>query len=203
MQPMPSLASPSPLPEAFFDRPTAQVARELIGCEIARRDGEVIRRGRIVETEAYLGVADLACHSSKGRTARTEVMFGPPGRAYVYFIYGVHHCLNVVTGPSGVAEAVLLRAIEPVAHCLSLGDGPGKLCRALGVDKSFNGADLFGGSLWLTPPARPAGRIARGPRIGVDYAGRWARRLLRFWEAGNPNVSPAGGARRRPAPLPR
>lgn len=199
MQPMTSPAFRSPLPPAFFDQPTVQIARELIGCEIARRAGELVRRGRIVETEAYLGVEDLACHSSKGRTARTEVMFGPPGRAYVYFIYGVHHCLNVVTGPPGVAEAVLLRAIEPLAHCLSPGDGPGKLCRALEVDKRFNGADLSGDSLWLLAPARTASRICAGPRVGVEYAGRWARRLLRFWEDGNPSVSRAGRTRRRSA----
>jgi len=179
----------APLPLSFFERSTELVARELLGCVVVHRDGAIERVGRIVETEAYLGPADLACHSARGRTPRTEVMFGPPGRAYVYFIYGVHFCLNAVTGPVDVAEAVLIRAIEPLADCLCDGNGPGKVCRALAVDKRLNGADLsFGELTFLTRDRAPA-HIDRGPRVGVDYAGRWARRRLRFWERGNPHVS--------------
>ncbi len=191
------MPGPLPLCRDFYERATERVARELIGAEIARRDGAVVRRGRIVETEAYLGQKDLACHSAKGRTGRTEVMFGPPGHAYVYFVYGVHHCVNVVTRPVGEAEAVLIRAIEPVAHCLGAGDGPGKVCRALAIDKRFNGADLTGEELFILPPEKPARSLAVGPRVGVAYAGRWARRLLRFWEEGSPSVSRAGGTRAR------
>jgi DNA-3-methyladenine glycosylase len=189
-----------PLPRAFYDRPTAVVARELLGCLIARLDGDLLRVGRIVETEAYLGVRDRACHSSRGRTPRTEVMFGPPGFAYVYMIYGMHHCLNAVTRAQGEAEAVLIRAIEPVDGCLGGGSGPGLVCKALSVDKRLNGADLAGEAgpgLVILPADRPLGSVSRGPRVGVDYAGpAWSKRLLRFWQAGSPHVSPALGARR-------
>lgn len=122
-------------------------------------------------------------------------MFGPPGHAYVYLIYGMHHCLNAVTGPVDVAEAVLIRALEPVAGCLSPADGPGKVCRALALDRRHDGLDLTCGRLRILEPVRTPEAIARGPRVGVDYAGAWARRLLRFWERGSPFVSPAGGAR--------
>jgi len=194
------MTAPDPacaLPRAFYDRPTDQVARELLGCRVAHRDGSIVRLGRIVETEAYLGTRDRACHSWRGRTPRTEVMFGPPGHAYVYLCYGMHHCLNAVTREAGLAEAVLVRAIEPLQGCLGEGDGPGKVCRALGVDKRLDGVDLVGSSLWIMPADRPPLCVDRGPRVGVDYAGAWARRLLRFWERGSPFVSRAQGARRR------
>lgn len=187
----------SPLPISFYDRPTETVARELIGCLIARPDGDRVRIGRIVETEAYLGERDRACHSARGRTARTEVMFGPAGRAYVYFIYGMHFCLNAVTRPEGCAEAVLIRAVEPMADLLAAANGPGKVCKAFGIDRSFNGAELTGTQLRFLPGDRPACGIVRGPRVGVDYAGVWARRLLRFHEKGNRFVSRAGRARSR------
>lgn len=195
-----------PLPRSFFDRPTELVARELLGCRIVRREGELLRVGRIVETEAYLGVRDRACHSSRGRTARTEVMFGPPGFAYVYIIYGMHHCLNAVTRGEGEAEAVLIRAVEPLEGCLGAGDGPGLVCRALGIDKRLNGADLAGeqgGALVVLPADRPASGVSKGRRVGVDYAGAWAKRLLRFWETGSAFVSPALGARRGAGRRPR
>ncbi|MBI5548541.1 MAG: DNA-3-methyladenine glycosylase [Deltaproteobacteria bacterium] len=186
---------PVALPRAFFDRPTDLVARELLGCRVFHRDGECLREGRVVETEAYLGERDRACHSSRGRTQRTEVMFGPPGMAYVYMIYGAHFCLNAVTRGEGVAEAVLIRAVEPVSDCLSQGDGPGLVCRALSVDRRLNGVDLGGPVLWIAAPERSVVSVARGPRVGVDYSGAWARRLLRFWEKGSLHVSRAGGAR--------
>jgi DNA-3-methyladenine glycosylase len=192
-----ALTPPRPLPRSFYDRPTEQVARELIGCHVIHRDGEVLRAGRIVETEAYLGERDLACHSARGRTRRTEVMFGPPGFAYVYLIYGLHCCLNAVTRPEGCAEAVLIRAVEPLEGCLSPADGPAKLCKALRIDRTHNGLDLTGERLFVTEGSRPAGPLVRAPRVGVDYAGHWARRLLRFYERGSSFVSPAGGARSR------
>jgi len=165
------------------------VARALIGAHLHRilPDGRHAV-GRIVETEAYLGPHDLASHARSGRTARTEVMFGPPGRAYVFLIYGMYCCLNVVTERAGTASAVLLRAIEPLEGIEGRTDGPGKLCRALAIDRTFNGADLRGPTLYLTWGAAP-GRVAVTRRIGVDYAGHWARRLLRYIEAGNPHVS--------------
>jgi len=185
----------APLPAAFFDRATERVARELIGCRIVRRDGPHRRAGRIVETEAYLGPRDRACHSSRGRTARTEVMFGPAGVAYVYMIYGMYFCLNAVTRGPGVAEAVLVRAIEPLEGCLGRGDGPGRVCRALRIDGRLNSASLAGADLAILPADRPPAALARGPRVGVGYAGIWAKRLLRFWERGSPFVSRAQGKR--------
>ena len=140
------------LPRAFFERSTLAVARSLIGVHLVHDDGTRLRRGRIVETEAYQGPRDLAAHSARGRTPRTEVMFGPPGHAYVYFIYGFWNCLNVVTGRPGVPHAVLLRALEPLDGLSARTWGPGLLCRALGIDRRLNGADLCGTALWLEPP---------------------------------------------------
>ena len=180
------------LPRSFFTQPTLSVARALIGMHLVRRSAGRERVGGIVETEAYLGPRDLAAHSARGRTARTEVMFGPPGHAYVYFIYGVWHCLNVVTGRAGVPHAVLLRALEPVAGLGSVRtSGPGLLCRALGIDRRLNGADLRGEVLWLERPPRgaPLPRLARATRIGVDYAGDWAGRPWRFYDADSEFVS--------------
>jgi DNA-3-methyladenine glycosylase len=156
-------------------------------------DGATVRVGRIVETEAYMGPQDLAAHSSRGRTARTEVMFGEPGHAYVYFIYGFWYCLNVVTGAAGIPHAVLLRALEPVSGITDKTWGPGLLCRAMNIDKRLNGADLLGDALWLErPPGRSKRpRIIRTTRIGVDYAGDWAHRPWRFYDSGSPYVSTA------------
>lgn len=175
----------------FYARDTLTVARELIGMHLVHADGRSLRTGRIVETEAYQGPQDLAAHSSRGRTTRTEVMFGPPGHAYVYFIYGVWHCLNVVTAAEGVPHAVLLRALEPVSGIDDKTWGPGLLCRAMHIDKRLNGADLCGNALWLEAPAssRRLPRIARSARIGVDYAGAWARRPWRFYDRDSRYVS--------------
>lgn len=159
-------------------------------------DGAGLRRGRIVETEAYLGPADLAAHSSRGRTPRTEVMFGPAGYAYVYFIYGIWYCLNVVAARTGVPQAVLLRALEPLEGVSERTSGPGLLCRAMRIDRRLNGADLLGGELWLERPARRAPvSIGRSTRIGVDYAGDWAARPWRFFDRASCYVSTV---RRRP-----
>jgi DNA-3-methyladenine glycosylase len=187
------------LPRAFFAHNTLGIARALIGMHLVHDDGTRRRAGRIVETEAYLGPRDLAAHSARGRTPRTEVMFGPPGHAYVYFIYGFWHCLNVVTAPRGKPHAVLLRALAPLEELDEPTWGPGLLCRALRIDRSLNGTDLRGDVLWIErPPAdAPRARIARGPRIGVDYAGEWAQRRWRFYDRDSPFVSTAGGRARR------
>jgi DNA-3-methyladenine glycosylase len=179
------------LPRAFFARSALAVARELIGARLVHRDGRTVRIGRIVETEAYLGPRDLAAHSSRGRTARTEVMFGPAGHAYVYFIYGFWHCLNVVTATPGVPHAVLLRALEPLEGITERTSGPGLLCRAMRIDRRMNGVDLEGDVLWLErgPVSAPRVRIGRSPRIGVDYAGAWAGRPWRFFDRASPYVS--------------
>ena len=151
----------------------------------------VERVGRIVEVEAYLGPHDLAAHSAKGLTKRTRVMFGPPGHAYVYLIYGMHWCVNVVTQAEGLASAVLLRAVEPVKNIEGRTHGPALLCKAMGIDGRLNGHDLLGDDLFIRrgPPETQPRRIVKRPRIGVDYAGVWARRLLRFYLRGNAFVS--------------
>ena len=178
------------LPRAFYDRPAIEVAPELLGKHLVRVADGVARLGRIVEVEAYLGPHDLAAHSARGLTSRTRVMFGPPGRAYVYLIYGMHHCMNVVTEAEGRASAVLLRALEPVANLEGRTRGPGLLCRALGIDRRLNGHDLVSAELYLAAaPDEASFRVVRRPRVGVDYAGVWARRLLRFYIKDNPFVS--------------
>jgi DNA-3-methyladenine glycosylase len=182
------------LPFAFFDRPALRVARDLLGKVLVVQEGGRRRSGRIVETEAYVGAHDLACHAAKGLTARTEVLFGPPGRAYVYLIYGMHHCFNVVTCPKGRAAAVLVRGLAPLQGLEPevATDGPGKLCRALGITLAHNRLDLRGDRLFLEDaPAVPASQVRRGPRVGVDYAGEWAQKPYRLWVAGSPHVSRA------------
>ncbi len=189
---------PQPLRQTFFARSTLTVAEELVGCVLEMGDVS----GRIVEVEAYLGEKDPASHAGRGRTPRSEIMFGPPGFAYVYLIYGMHHCLNFVTEKEGTAGAVLVRALEPLAgrelmaerrgldpntsSDRDLCSGPGKLCQALGIDRRWNGRPLVPG---LAPPSAETGRIRlfRGegppggpfatPRIGIRQA---TDRLFRF-----------------------
>jgi DNA-3-methyladenine glycosylase len=162
------------------------VARALLGQLLVREVKGNFRIGRIVETEAYLGPKDLACHTARGRTARNAAMFGPPGQSYVYFVYGMHHCFNVVTGEGA---AVLVRALEPLQGLEGLRtDGPARLCKALDIDRALNAHPLSAAPLWLARGAAVR-RIARGPRIGVDYAGAWARRALRFWDSESIHVS--------------
>lgn len=181
---------PAKLPRSFFDRDTVEVARDLLGKHVVHVVAGVERVGRIVEVEAYLGPHDLAAHSARGLTPRTRVMFGPPGHAYVYLIYGMHWCMNFVTQPEGQASAVLLRAIEPVKNIEGRTQGPGLLCKALGIDGRYHGHDLQGDDLFVRDAPQPHPiRIVKRPRIGVDYAGHWARRLLRFYIKGNPFVS--------------
>ena len=188
------------LPAAFYSRETLLVARELLGMHLVREGPEGLQVGRIVETEAYKGPKDLAAHSSRGRTRRTEVMFGPSGHAYVYLIYGFWHCLNVVTAAEGVPHAVLIRALEPIAGISQTTHGPGLLCRAMHIDRALNGASLLGGDLRIEKPARyrpPS--VARSARIGVDYAGDWALKPWRFFDRDSPHVSTVTPARRRKA----
>jgi DNA-3-methyladenine glycosylase len=183
----------STLPREFYDRDTVVVAKELLGKHLVRIGGVIERIGRIVEVEAYLGPHDLAAHSARGRTKRNEVMFGPPGFAYVYMIYGMYFCMNVVTEREGHASAVLLRALEPVRNLAGKTSGPGLLCKAMGIDKRLNGHDLVSDDFYIAEgrgaEAAPTFQIVKRPRIGVDYAGAWARRHLRFYIKGNPFVS--------------
>jgi DNA-3-methyladenine glycosylase len=171
-----------PLPAGFFARDTLQVARELLGKLLVR---EVAGRhfwGRLVEVEAYLGPQDLAAHSARGRlTPRTRVMYGPPGHAYVYLVYGLHHCLNFVTGDEGVPHAILVRALEPgpgVGRC----SGPGLVCRALEIDRTLNGRRLAPPDLYVADDGVRVedSDVITGPRVGVAYAGEWAHRPWRF-----------------------
>jgi len=189
------------LPESFFARPALTVARELLGTHLVLEAGRERRVGRIVETEAYIGEHDLACHAAKGLTPRTEVMFGPPGRAYVYLIYGMHHCFNIVTEATGVAAAVLVRAVEPVEGLAPevRTDGPGRLCRAFGITLAHNRLDLKVSPLYVVGGERvPEARVARGPRIGVEYAGAWADEPFRLWVKDSRHVSkrPSRASRR-------
>jgi DNA-3-methyladenine glycosylase len=168
------------LTRIYFNRPTVQVARSLIGKYLVRSiDGRMLA-GKILEVEAYVGSQDKACHASKGRTQRTDVMFGPAGVAYVYLIYGMYHCLNVVTEREEFPSAVLIRAIEIDGELI---DGPGRLCRALQIDRRLNRINLTTGeSLWFEDRGESVGRgdIGAYPRVGVDYAGEWAKKPWRF-----------------------
>jgi DNA-3-methyladenine glycosylase len=185
---------------AWFDRPSPQVAQDLLGMRLVHSTPDGLTAARIVEVEAYQGPEDLAAHSSHGRTARNAVMFGPPGHIYVYFVYGMHHCMNVVCGPGEKPEAVLIRAaaIEEGLELAQarrgsvperrLAAGPGNLAKALGIDRTLNGADLLRGPLRLAWGEAP-GEVVSRPRIGVDYAGAWAARPLRFLVRDDPHIS--------------
>jgi DNA-3-methyladenine glycosylase len=181
------------LSRRFFTRSSEVVARALLGKVLVCGR----RAGMVVETEAYLGPDDKASHARFGPTSRNAVMFGPGGVSYVYLIYGMYDMFNVVTGRDGEGQAVLVRAALP-ARGIDGGPGaaagPGKLCRAFGISRArHHGVDLTASSdLFLAPGARVATeRVARGPRVGVDYAGEWAAAPLRFWLDGHPAVSRA------------
>jgi DNA-3-methyladenine glycosylase len=199
---IPATAGPVTASRAWFDRPSQVVAGDLLGARLVHRAPGGTVGGRIVEVEAYSGPEDLAAHSSRGRTARNAVMFGPPGHLYVYLIYGLHHCLNVVSGPGDKPEAVLIRALEldegvdvararrgPRPADARLAAGPGNVGQALGIDRSLNGTDLLLGPVSIEPRSGPMPPVRSGPRIGVDYAGPWAARPMRFWIADDPHVS--------------
>jgi len=193
---------PVKLDRSFYERPTLEVASDLIGKVLVRRLAGRNLAGRIIETEAYIGPSDLACHASRGKTPRTSVMFGPAGVSYVYMIYGFYFCLNTVTEAEGYPAAVLIRAVEPLEnipvmrrlrynpqHDTNIASGPGKLCMALSIDKGLNAVDLAGKVLWIEERGLEVGTIDRGPRIGVDYAGAYKDKPWRYYERGNPHVS--------------
>lgn len=185
-----ALAGARRLPRSFYNRNAEVVAKELLGKLLVHVVDGTPRVGRIVEVEAYLGPGDLAAHTSRGRTPRTAAMFGPPGHAYVYLVYGMHHCMNVVSGPRGSGTAVLLRALEPLANLDPNTRGPGRLCKAMGIDLALYGEDLLGKTLWLArPPVEEPRAIVARPRIGVDYAGEWAAKPLRFYIEGSRWIS--------------
>lgn len=195
----------TPLPRKFFDRPVLEVAPQLLGCTLVRHTAEGPIELRITEVEAYAGEVDPGSHAYRGRTARNEVMFGPPGHAYVYFTYGMWHCLNAVCGPVDHASGVLLRAGQiqvgadlarkrrfSARHDRELAKGPARLATALGVDRALNGTDLCADAmapLALLPGPAPTPELVRnGPRTGVGGAG--AHQPWRYWIDGDPTVSP-------------
>ncbi len=177
------------LRRSFYARPCLEVAPDLIGKFLLHRSKAGLRSGRIVEVEAYVHEEDLACHARFGRTKRASIMFGPPGLAYVFLIYGMYDCFNVVTEPKNSPAAVLVRAVEPGPEISGRTDGPGKLCRALGITRAHNDLDLCGDELWIEDRRQPTPRIAATPRIGVDYAGEWAARPWRFVDADSAHLS--------------
>lgn len=201
------------LPRSFYARDVLSVAREVVGCVLVHETPEGVCAGRIVEAEAYCGPEDRAAHSHGGRrTARTEAMFGPPGRAYVFFVYGMHFHFNLVTGKVDEPHAVLIRAVEPLVGAplmaerrglaeasRTLTNGPGKLCVAFAIDKTQYGVDLCRGPLHLRrgPASWTAPRIGTSPRIGVDYAGAWREKPWRFFDEDSLYVSPHRKARAR------
>jgi DNA-3-methyladenine glycosylase len=177
------------LRHSFYRRPASELAPDLIGHILVRRERGREWRARIVETEAYVGTHDLACHASKGRTRRTDVMFGPAGHAYVYLIYGMYEMFNIVASRVGDAQAVLVRAAEPLDGWETNLSGPGKLARELNITRAENGLDLSGNELFVLadPAYRPT--VARAQRVGVDYAKEWKDALLRFFDLNSAAVS--------------
>ena len=172
------------LNQEFFERDTVEVARDVLGKVLMRRVRGHERWGRIVEVEAYLGPDDQAAHSFKGhRSPRNDIMFGTAGHAYVYFTYGMHHCLNFVTREPGVPQAVLIRALEPgpgVGRCM----GPGLLCRAMEIDRTLNGVPLLPPDLYVIDDGEPSRRVYATPRVGVHGTGDWEGKPLRFcWDS--------------------
>ena len=167
----------------FFQRGAEVVAPELIGCTLVRTINSVRYAARIIETEAYVGPHDLASHASKGRTKRTETMFGPPGYAYVYLIYGMYYMLNIVTSQEGDPQAALLRGALPLDGWKVDLSGPGKLARAFGVTLGDRGMDMTGEDFYIMKRTGSKPRIISTPRIGVDYAGEWKHAPLRFLDA--------------------
>ena len=199
-----------PLPRSFYDRDPLVVARAVLGRLLVHDTPAGRVSGRIVEAEAYRGAGDPASHARRGPTARNAAMFGAPGHAYVYFTYGMHHCLNLVTQPRGRASAVLVRALEPVdgiplmrrrrglEEVVRLARGPGNVARALGLTRAHDGLDLVRGPLWLSdlPPRRAGRRIARSGRVGIHVA---RERPWRCCLEGHPCVSAPRGPRPGPA----
>lgn len=189
------------LSRSFYNRPTLKVAQEFLGKFLIRKIGRKKVVGKIVETEAYVGFKDMASHAARGKTPRTAIMHGPAGHVYVYMIYGMYFCLNIVTEKEGYPAAVLIRAVEPVVKSrrgiqasptlLRTGSGPGRVCQYFKIDKKLNGEDICGQRLWIED--RKVGvkekGIVKAKRIGVDYAGKYKNKLWRFYVRNNPFVS--------------
>jgi DNA-3-methyladenine glycosylase len=174
---------------SFYERPAIELARDLVGTVLVRRFRGREYRARIVETEAYIGPHDLACHASKGRTRRTEVMFGPAGRAYVYLIYGMYDMLNIVASHVDDPQAVLIRGALPLDGWSVDLSGPGKLARGMKITRALNGLDLTGEKLFLVRDRFRAPQITVTKRIGIDYAGSWKDELLRFVDLSHPQLT--------------
>jgi DNA-3-methyladenine glycosylase len=200
--PTPRSRARARLPRSFYARPVLTVARDCIGKILVHRTAAGETAGRIVEAEAYRGPLDLAAHSSRGLTQRTAAMFGPPGHAYVYRLYGTCWAMNLVVAAAGEPHAVLIRALEPVrgielmarrrqrpAASREMTNGPGKLTEALAITGADYGRDLCGSVLFLEEDDRARGRVGSSARINVDYAGHWAAKRWRFYERGNRYVS--------------
>ncbi len=201
------------LNDNFYLENTETVARKLLGKILVHNINGNILKGKIVETEAYMGITDKGAHSYGGRrTKRVEIMYGPPGRAYIYFIYGMYYCLNAVTQKEGIPEAVLIRALEPLeghdimalnrfnkeykdltsTQITNLTNGPGKLCMAMGIDKKLNGSMLSGDTFYIEEGNNDKFDIIKTKRIGIDYAEEAKDFLLRFYIKGSPFVSKKG-----------
>ena len=180
------------VPPTFWARPAIELAQTALGMTLCRRLSRgTVMRGQIVEVEAYGGANDQASHAYRGQTSANRAMFGPPGTAYIYFIYGLHHCFNIVTGPAGDASALLVRGLEPISNIVGRTDGPGRLGTALHITRELDGELLDGGMLWLEFGASPLSpdRIAVTSRIGIDRAGEAASWPWRYLVNENPFVS--------------
>ncbi|KGK90664.1 DNA-3-methyladenine glycosylase [Clostridium sp. HMP27] len=198
------------LSREFYNRDTLEVAKELLGKNLVTVENNIITSGKIVEVEAYMGLEDKAAHSYGGRrTKRVEVMYGKPGVAYVYFIYGLYYCMNVVSREEGIAQAVLIRAVEPLQgkeimskrrfnknydelkkrDIINLTSGPSKLCMAFNIDRSMNGEDLLGDRIYIEEGNKEEFEIGESSRIGIDYAEEAKHYPWRFFVSGNPYVS--------------
>lgn len=180
------------LPKNFFNRDTKKVAVELLGHYLIRKKGSQVYQGIITETEAYVGPNDLASHASKGRTKRTETMFGPAGQAYVYLIYGMYYCFNIVTEELDYPAAVLIRACQPVKTYKGIiSVGPGKLSQAFRIDKKLNGQSVYGNQIWIAkgPEVIKRKNIKKAKRVGVDYADMYKNKLWRYYLKNNKYIS--------------
>jgi DNA-3-methyladenine glycosylase len=185
----------------FYEQPTAEVARQLLGKYLVRVDADGARAGMILETEAYIGLEDKASHAWRGLTPRNRIMFGPAGFAYIYLIYGMHHCLNIVTEQEDYPAAVLIRAVQPsegialmqkgrqILDSRALTNGPGKVCQAFGIDRTLNGLDMCGETLFIEDRGTAVVDIVVTTRVGVEYAGPWKDQPWRFYVAHHPGVS--------------
>jgi DNA-3-methyladenine glycosylase len=180
--------STAKLPLGFYQANADVVAQALLGKHLLVKLGHILQRSRIVETEAYMGTQDLASHASKGRTKRTEILFGPAGKIYVYLIYGMYDMFNIIVSEENDPQAVLIRAVEPLENLTGSTNGPGKLCKSLVITRKHNGMSVLGSEVWLEEGPKPK-CIVTTTRIGVGYAQEWAKKPLRFYDADSSFVS--------------